>query len=390
MRFNTLIGPAARAENFFPRPIITEEIWEKLESGSNVLLAAPRRVGKSSFLFDLLDHPRPNTIIIYFTSESVNNENEFFRKLFCHLIEKLNFIKKYSTLLGSKAKEIFKSVESIGKDGITFRPDSTISYYQELTRLLNNLPPDGYQIIVLVDEFAQTVENIIQDEDERAAIHFLESKREIRQLPKVHKKLQFVYAGSIGLENIVGKINGMNFVNDLTPVPIPPLTKDEASNLCKIIMNGTVAQFDKDSFEYLLTSIGWWIPYHFHLLLDETAKILTAQKVNIITTSLIDQAIDNALKERLYFEHWFTRLRKAYKGDEFSFVKEILNTASATDALPSNEIYNLAIKYKLDTTFTDLINALKYDGYINNSYQPTQYQFNSPLLKKWWYSNVAN
>ena len=48
----TIIGQAARGEDFFPRYKITEEIWNKLEAGSNLLFVAPRRVGKSSILFD--------------------------------------------------------------------------------------------------------------------------------------------------------------------------------------------------------------------------------------------------------------------------------------------------------------------------------------------------
>jgi len=74
-----VIGQATRGEDFFPRPKITNEIWAKLEAGSNVLLVAPRRIGKSSILFDLLDNPKEGYIVIYYTSESVNNHNEFYK-----------------------------------------------------------------------------------------------------------------------------------------------------------------------------------------------------------------------------------------------------------------------------------------------------------------------
>ena len=39
------------------------------------------------------------------------------------------------------------------------------------------------KIVVLIDEFASSVENILQDEGERPAIHFLETKRTLRQDP---------------------------------------------------------------------------------------------------------------------------------------------------------------------------------------------------------------
>jgi hypothetical protein len=58
MALNTIIGQAARGNNYFPRPAITKQIWERIETGANLLLVAPRRVGKSSILFNLLDHPQ--------------------------------------------------------------------------------------------------------------------------------------------------------------------------------------------------------------------------------------------------------------------------------------------------------------------------------------------
>ena len=103
MAFKTIIGQVARGDDYFPRPQITDEIWKKLESGSNLLLVAPRRVGKTSILYNLLDKPKKNNIVIYYTSESVNNENEFYKKLFNHIVEELNIINKYS----AKGKNFF-------------------------------------------------------------------------------------------------------------------------------------------------------------------------------------------------------------------------------------------------------------------------------------------
>ena len=95
MGIKTIIGQVARGENYFPRQNITDHIWDKLDSGSSLLLVAPRRVGKSSILNQLLDNPRKNYIVIYFISESVNNENEFYKKLYHHLVDKLSVIQKY-------------------------------------------------------------------------------------------------------------------------------------------------------------------------------------------------------------------------------------------------------------------------------------------------------
>ena len=390
MEFNTIIGQAARKEDFFPRPQIQSEIWKKLKPGSSLLFVGPRRVGKSSILFNLLDEPKEKHIIIYYTSESVNNENEFYRKLFNHIVERLNTFKKYQKKLTTLGKTFLKSIESIGKDGIKFQHNNSISYYNEVMALVRNLDLGEDRMIVLIDEFAQTIENIMRDENDDNAIHFLETNREIRQRPEIHKKLQFIYTGSIGLENIVERINGINFINDLHPISIPPLSRKEAEGLTDKIIRGSEVTFADGAFEHLLNLIEWWIPFYFQIILDEVPKILVANNSTVITKDDIDTAINNALKLRIYFEHWFTRLRNAFKGNNFSFVKEVLNIISEKKRFSSSRIVDLAIKHELEDSYNNLINTLKYDGYINNEDDPKTYRFNSPLLREWWNRNVAN
>lgn len=389
-KLNFVIGQAARGEKYLPRPGITGEIWRKLEEGSNLLLVAPRRVGKSSILFHLLDHPPENLLTAYYISESVNSENEFYRKLFHHILEKMTSLQRYATIVKTAAKEFPSCIDSIGPDGIKFHPGTSVDYCEELRKLMKKAILNNEKIIVLIDEFASTVENIMQDEGERAAIHFLETKRSIRQDPVMFNKLQFIYAGSIGLENIVGKMNQVNLVADLAPIAVPPLTKKEAVNLIDKIFDGSGIVLADGVFEHLLAMIEWWIPYYFQIILDESYGIIMERGSTVITKGDIDAAVKNALKKRLYFEHWFARLRKAYKGNDFSFVKELLNAISEKKKVSSTEVFDCAIQYGLGDSYTDLVNALKHDGYINNNDNMKEYRFNSSLLREWWCANVAN
>lgn len=386
----TIIGQTARGENYFPRTKITDEIWKKLGDGSNLLFIAPRRVGKSSILFHLLDNSRDDVPIIYYISESVNSENEFYKKLFHHLLEKITTVQKYKTLIKTMTKAFPSSIDSIGPKGIKFRQGTSVVYYDELVKFVEAMVFKDDKTIVLIDEFASTVENILQDEGERAAIHFLETKRIIRQMPETHSRLQFIYAGSIGLDSIVSRINSANLVNDLAPIDIPPLTKNEAWALTDKILKDSGITFEQGAFDHLLDVIEWWIPYHFQILLDESYKILVDQDSTVITKEIIDNAVKNTLSRGIYFDYWFTRLRKAYKGQEFSFVKEILNRISEENTLSSADVYNCAMKFGLADSYHDLVKALKHDGYIDNAADPKVYRFNSYLLREWWNANITN
>jgi len=45
-----IVGPTPRGENFFPRDKIIKRIYRRLDSGSNIFMAAPRRVGKTAIM----------------------------------------------------------------------------------------------------------------------------------------------------------------------------------------------------------------------------------------------------------------------------------------------------------------------------------------------------
>lgn len=388
MTMNTIIGQVARGSNFFNRPKIINHIWDKLRVGSNLLLVAPRRVGKTSILFNLVDNPQNGFIVVYYTSESVNSEEEFFRKLYSHLLKNISSFKKYKLKIQTLGKDILSRIEKLGTEGIELGK-SKISWRDELQNLIATIEIKE-RIIILIDEFSQTVENIIQDVNKRAAIHFLETKREIRQEPNIHMKLQFVYTGSIGLENIVSKINCINLINDLSPIEITPLSKSEANSLVRRILLSSNLVLSKNEFNYLMDVIEWAIPFYFQLLLDEANTLLQSRAKKRITKEIINQAVENALKKRIYFEQWYTRLRKAYSGSEFSFIKELLNITSLNSTITTGEILNLSIKYDIKDRYNDILNSLRHDGYINNLNNSKIYRFNSPLLKKWWYQNVTN
>ena len=51
---HNLIGKPAEGEDFFDRERETRRLWERIDT-DNVLLLAPRRVGKTSLMFRLRD-----------------------------------------------------------------------------------------------------------------------------------------------------------------------------------------------------------------------------------------------------------------------------------------------------------------------------------------------
>ncbi|NOQ26627.1 MAG: ATP-binding protein [Bacteroidales bacterium] len=386
---NIVIGQVATGDKFYKRNKLIERLWKRINSGNNILMSAPRRIGKTSVMNYCLENQPENYGLIYLMPESVNNMNEFYRKLVNEVYNKLKGTQKISTFLQKLISST--KIKSIGANGISFDNLKETDYFQEFVNIAEQLDLEGYKLVLMVDEFAQVVENIMQDEGDSSAIHFLESVREIRLNPKIKDKMQFVFAGSIGLENIVARLNATSTINDLLSFKVPPFSTKEAFDyIISIALKDEDYVFEHENIEYLLSRLGWNIPYFINIILIEIETICDDEETNVISKEIIDRAFKITLKNRSYFEYWHTRLRKAYKKNDYNFAKEILNSIARNSSVAKTEIMNIAVELEVLETYKDIISSLEYDGYVNNQDDTNKYIFNSPLLKQWWFDNVTN
>jgi len=384
------VGQVVRGDDFWDRNLELETIWDSIESGSHILLVAPRRVGKTSIMHKIKDEPKEGYIVIYVDTESADNENEFWHKIF-NTMQEEEFVNK----LQSKSKELYERfknirIKKVSASGVEFGDGETLDYLTAFETLVKDLEIDK-KLIIMVDEFAQTIENIIKYEDVKNANSLLKAHRALRQNPKISEKVTFVYAGSIGLESVVSKINSIKIINDLNSIKVLPLPKPEAFKFISQLANSTKIELKEEVIDALIEKIEWLIPFYIQLLIQELKILWREDKSKELDIACIDAAIDKALEHRSYFESWQSKLKESFSKDEYLFTKEILNLISKDNTLQSSAIINIATKYSLDEDEAkDMIRTLVYDGYINNNEKSNVYRFNSPILRQWWNKNVAN
>jgi len=381
-------GNPVRGSEFFIRENLIEQAWDYIKSGNHILIAAPRRMGKTSLMYYLLDHPKEGFSFLYLDTESINNENEFFRRI-VNKVLKTDYVKGFKKLWAFIEKHK-PSITKVGPDGVEFGVSDKHDYFEMLKGIIASISSDGRKLVIMLDEFPETLENIVNDEGESAGIHFLQSNRELRHDPALDNRVQFIYTGSIGLENIAGKLNAIKAINDLSGLKIPPLKEKEAKKLIFLLLENLPFVLSESIVNLILKKIEWLIPFYIQLVIDELKNLHRDGDLPEISKSDLDKAFDNMLGQRHHFEHWHTRLRSSLKGNDYNFVKEILNVISEKDTINSNEVVNLAVKYQLLETYKDLVGSLVYDGYINNHDEHHIYRFNTPILKMWWRKNVAN
>ena len=386
-------GQAARGENFFKRPILINKLWRKIDSESSIIISAPRRVGKTSLMRYVEDNPKDKYYIIYVITESVYNENKYYKEIVKAILN-CDSIKKRDKVINSikdLAKNIFKSIDEVGLDSVKFTKNFELNYYEKFIEIMRSIDLEGHKLIIMIDEFAQTIENIKQKEGTTYAVHILQSNRALRQNSDINNKFQFIYTGSISLEGIARRMDSSKFINDLDILKVTPLSEEEGKALINELLKGLDFTMDDDTINHMLNEIKWLIPFYIQLAMDKIQDIYDEKNLCAIHNKSVDLAIKSMIEENNKFSSWHERL-KVYKNNDYKFIIEVLNIISITRAkmITYNEIHDLAVKYNLEETYKDLLNTLIDDGYINKDEEEKLYTFTSPILRMWWCKKNAN
>ena len=236
----------------------------------------------------------------------------------------------------------------------------------------------------MIDEFPQTVENIQRKDGEGAAQQFLQFNRELRHHDNAN--ICFMITGSIGLPSLAEKLNATRQVNDLNTIEIPPLGREEATQMTEALLEEEKISYQDGMIEYLLDKLEWNVPFHIQLLAQELIDASDSSD-EALDNPAVDSAFDKIAQAHndIYFEHYYSRLQKTFETDEYAFATAILDQLTQQDELSLQEIQTIAQDCQCDK-YPTVLRTLTFDGYIFRSDEGSEpsFRFTSPVLRLWW------
>lgn len=396
--------PAEGEDRYFPRPKIVKKIRRQLNRGENLLLSAPRRIGKSSILKHIKQQPEADQIILYISVMSVDSSQAFFKQLFNELIKNRQIFDGITGYLAKAGNAIKARVSQITDVSLTtgnikLDPNQAVDYYAECERIFLDFDQDGKadkKIIVFIDEFPDALNNILEQQHSQA-IHFLQQNRDLR-MRFSQTRLQFVYTGSTGLKNVVKKLDKLDLINDIVEIKVPPLSQEEAKELIWRLTLGFQREnpafaLSDATIEHILNKISWRLPYYMQIIVyelfehfeeaEDEEQQLDEGSVDLILSEMVKSKSSHAD----YFENWKRRLKTALKHQDHRLALEVLNYLAKHPSIEYSEFFNLAVKHApADGKY--VLDVLEHDGYISEDNK--KYAFNSVLLQQWWALNVAS
>ena len=171
------LGNPARGDAFYIRGKEINKIYKVLNTGASIYLSAPRRVGKTSILKYLEEFSKDGYYFIYVITESVYTENDFFKTIFEEVI-KSDAVKKMeqvSNTIKTAIAGILGRVKSIYD--VELREGEESDYYQILIELLSHIKKEYGRIVIMIDEFPQTIQNILDNEGKKSAEELVQKKQ---------------------------------------------------------------------------------------------------------------------------------------------------------------------------------------------------------------------
>jgi hypothetical protein len=380
-------GNVVRGHNFFNREELIAKIWQILKT-DNILLAAPRRVGKTSVMHRLLDYPEDGFIPIFIDVEHLDGPEEFIRDLIMELITQ----KEESF---EKIKSLFKKVKSVElwQFKIELRDIVQNRWQAEGERIIKATFDPNRKLLIIIDELPLLLHKLMNRKDEsgiQKANDLLDWLRYIRVHKDFNQNVRMIVGGSIGLPQIANMLGSSLKINDLMPVEVLPLSIEQAREMVIMLFDSRGLKINEESMNTLLDQIGTFVPVFIQIMVACVSNEMKDKKVEVSPQLIIDCYENRALgpEYRLAFDDYYQRLDRYYAEGEVKAAKRVLKEiAIAPGNVGKNALFswyaNEIGEKASEEQFESLMTWLKDDFYLVEI-TPGNYIFKLRWLKDWW------
>jgi len=363
-------GAVARGVDFFNQEEFISNIWKTLKE-KHIILAAPRRFGKTSILYHLLDHPKNGFIPLHIDLEGISDGISFVTEVviaYNRWIEKA-FEGRSEQEIDIKKKELHTSLKDDWQKG-----------WEEFCERLD------CKIIFLFDEFTSMLENISSNKEEaRKLLEVLYNT--IERL----KEARCIITGSTLIKRVIDDIDHKNkdrFYSLFEKEYLPELSPEDGYEFVRILLSVIGVQPIEERVESILNLIGSPIPFFIQLFVLEIEKGLLREN-----KEPTPENIKMVYRERLlgpecksYFRHYYDHLSK-YRLDYLhlfpglkDIFKELTRGTRTKDEL--RPIFKQRCPRASDDNFDRLIEYLEDEFYIKKI--EGKYTFTCNLIRDWW------
>lgn len=388
------LGNWVDGDKFFDREGELKVFREKLLERVSLLLIAPRRIGKTSFMREAGRQLAGEINALHVDLQKANSPEEAIVELGMSCRPFKGIWEKAVGAFG----DFFGKVENlkISDVTVTLRGTLTSSNWSqkgdELIAVLARVADETSKpVVVFLDEVPILVNRILKESPgdfatrKLAADNFMSWIR--GNLIRHGGRVVFVVTGSIGLEPVLRSAGLSGTLNAFHPFELAPWKSEVATDCLLALALEKEFPLPKAVAEHMVQKLGCAIPHHIQTFFDHvrTSYILDEQKGDVTVEQVNDVYTKKmtGLQGHADLMHMEERLRLVLEDKRFQLALALLTQAAITERL--TPAATKIISAKAVATRDDLLETLgilTHDGYLKAHGE--DFVFVSRLVRDWW------
>jgi len=382
-----IIGPPVVGDDFFGRDDELNFVWGLIESGNNIVLPSPRRVGKTSFALRLIEIAQSKGWNVISINMEQNSGEQDFVETFVEELKKLSTWEKVKDK-GNKLLDLLKQFKpSVDYGEVRFTLDWQL-HKEETYHQLANLLDQNKETLIFLDELTALLNTIIKEDDGlKNTIHFMHWMREFRQKKS---KIRWLFCSSVGIENFTHTYGIGNTMNDTQDYALRSFNVlVSKSMLSKLSIDNNLPLSDELQ-SAIINKLIYCTPYFLQLMFLKINFLHTIESKPL--DDLIVEIGFKELTEEKHFNTWIERIEEQYgdlKNYAFSMLSHICLEKTGTKRTSLENIISKTIQdqEEVQKIVSKLLYMLKNDGYLIE--ENGLHGFRSPLLREFWYNRFV-
>jgi len=377
----------------FDREKEVKQLWRYFKKGRNVLMLAPRRMGKTVLLERLKDESERNGFrAVVLDVEGYRHEKDFFQQMCASIQEELGVGQAILASFSERIRRFVQGADNLQGDwrNLLLEMDWRLFADHLLAQLEETT--DGKLWVFLVDEITIFTKALLDGQGGvTSATEFLYT---LRKLSRDHPQVRWLFTGSIGLDTIARRHGFEGSLVDLEIFALDPFPLETAKAFLHEIAKRNDVVMTEAAALTMCKRLGWLSPYYLERIgeaaCERTAdgKKVDVEEANLAADSLLD------LARRTYWSTWREHLDKNFSDPErarlFTILAEVARRpeGASIDALVLT--LNPATGEPLvESSVRGYLDSLEADGYLDADPARSQFHFRMNLLREWWLRYVA-
>ncbi len=387
------VGNWVSGQRFWGREHELSLLLKLIEDGANVSIIAQRRIGKTSLMHEASEKLPQGYVGLHIDLQAAQDVSDVVVKMVTATQTVSAIWPRIRGCFGNFFQSVKDSIESISVYEFEVQLKAGLSgnaWQDKGSQALSELAKLDKPVVLFIDELPILIDRLLLRPDGRESVHTLLCwLRNQSQLHRGH--ICMVFAGSIGLEPVLGRIGLAADINHLTPFVLDPWADDVALGCLKALATYRNLDLSDICASKMLNLLGCNIPHHVQLFFFNVREYCgSLGKTSVSESDVMDVFNRRMLGTRGHAEltHMENRLLKMFTPEELPFVMEVLTQAAIAGSIRPADIRELGKRNNLSpkdypSILPHMFDVFEHDGYLRKGCDGS-YEFVSNLLRQWW------